>query len=727
MNPKYRFFMSINGGTEFSVNPIYKELTKDYARESNQMFFRAKLNGKLTFVRQDYAKISQSGFSSVFLFRIEYYVNGAWTDYWRGTFYKTDCEFDSDSETCIVTPNVIDEYTNILAGYENEMDLIQLAPEMARINYWKRPVFQFYIKGANTIGCFQMGVYWEQEAEPTTDYNTLSNVYKFDILRSLHKFKVLDSGVSGIDCVYWAYTLPNTINGTDKYGWSTGYKLKVESVQHGNFYYWDLTILDSNDNQLFTNYGEIREAQPIPSSFEMDGVGDYSGQTIAVSYENIQVYGRIVNDVGPDVNPQNYELPDSDITDTSGYKYGEPMAISGGGQTGWEGFVVFQYEFQNEPNQYGQYYENGVAQGYYVPSYGQYHSREDCTPISRNSWGEISVWLNNTNWQQINLANNFRCKPVVLKDAYSFASAINVVVKAIDSSLDFQLTNQYSYLMATLLEQILYITPKSNILESEYDKPAYKAPVTLKTLMEAMRDMFNAYWFIEDGKFRIERVDYFANGRSYTPSSTLPDIDLTQEIVTRNGKSWAYCSSKWKYEKSEMPERYEYGWMDDATAYFDGLPMVMLSPFVSKGQVDQKTVAQISTDINLMLIAPSKFSKDGFAMLSCNADNEVINYNESQGYYIQNGMLSFTYLEREYLNYDMPCWYYKLGDYGDSEVAQSIKRTRVQDVTFPSNTDPDLFRLIKTDIDMGSFEKLSINLSSRQIKATLGYKYGSTE
>ena len=731
MNPIYRFFMSINGGTEFAVNPVYKDLSKEYAKETNQLFFRAKLSGKLTFVRQDYTKIQQAYFDSLFLFRIEQYINGSWTEYWRGTFYKTDCEFDSDSETCKVTPNVVDQYSKILAGYENEMDLIQLAPDMQRINYWKRPVFQFYIGGANTIGCFQMGEYWEQEAEPTTDYNTLRNTYKFGQLRNLHKFKILDSEVAAMNCVYWGLNLPNTFSGYYKDGYTNGYKLKIEEVYYGPGYgyCWDITLLDSNNTQLFANWGEIDPAQPIPSSFEMSGMGDYLGQTITVSYQNILVYGRIVNDVGPATDPQNYLLPDPDITDTSGYKYGEPMGTSGGGQTGFEGFVVFQYEFQDEPNQFGQYYENGVSQGYYVPSYGMFHSREDCLPISRNSWGEISVWMDTTKWALINLNNTFRCKAIVLKDAYSFASSIQKIVKAIDPSLDFQLTNDYSYLMATLLEQILYITPKTNILVSEYDHPASQAPVTLKTLMDGMRDMFNAYWFIEDGKFKIERVDYFANGRSYTPPtpSTEPGIDLTQEIVTRNGKNWAYCSSKWKYEKSQMPERYEFGWMDDATAYFNGLPMVMLSAFVSKGQIEQKNVAQISTDINLMLIAPGGFSKDGFAMLSCNALNEVINLKISDGYYIQNGMLSFTYLEKHYLNYELPCWYFKYGDDGSSEYAQSIKKTRIQDVTFPADTDPDLFELIKTDIGMGSIEKLTINLSSRQIKATLGYKYGSTE
>ena len=720
MNPIYKFYLTVGSSSPQLAFPIWKDLSIDYTKESGQQFFRRKLNGKLTFVREDFDAINNASFGTTFKVKIQMDNGEGFADYWSGVFHKTDCDINEDDKTCIVTPEVEDEYVKILAGYENTMDMIQLAPAMNRISYWKRPVFQFYISGAKTIGCFQMGEYWEQEAEPITDYDTLHNVYKFGLLRSLHKFKVLDSGVSGIDCVYWDYTLPNTINGTDKYGWSTGYKLNIESAQHGNFYYWDLTLLDSNDNQLFTNYGEIREAQPIPTQFYMTGVGEYSGQTITVSYENIRVYGRLVNDVGPDTDPQNYELPDPDITDTSGYKYGEPLGLSGAGYTGWEGFVVFQYEFQNEPNQYGQYYEDGVAQGYYVPSYGQYHSREDCLPISRNSWGEISVWMNTTNWQRINLANNFRCKPIVLKDAYSFASVIQKAVKSLDSSLDFQLTASYSDLMTNKLGQILYITPKSNILKSEYDKPAMKAPFTFKNLMDAMKSMFQAYWFIDNGKFRIERIDFFMKGGSYTTPANV-GRDLTEETVSRNGKAWAFCTNKYQFDKADLPERMEFRWMDECSTIFQGNALVMESAFVSKGSKEEVNVPEITSDINMMLISRDRFSSDGFALLSCDNNDEVINWERSTGFYIQNGLLSFDYLQREYYQYNMPCYSVEVENEDRSINVQSVRKTKRSEANFPCPNDPDILKLIKTLVGNGQFEKLSINLSSRNGKATLKY------
>ena len=49
MNPIYRFFLQIGeNGEKQVVHPTYKDdLTLDYALEPNQMFYRAKLSGKM--------------------------------------------------------------------------------------------------------------------------------------------------------------------------------------------------------------------------------------------------------------------------------------------------------------------------------------------------------------------------------------------------------------------------------------------------------------------------------------------------------------------------------------------------------------------------------------------------------------------------------------------------------------------------------------------------------
>ena len=46
-----------------TVHPIYKDdLAKEYELETNQRFYRAKLSGKITFVRDDYDYINRQSF-----------------------------------------------------------------------------------------------------------------------------------------------------------------------------------------------------------------------------------------------------------------------------------------------------------------------------------------------------------------------------------------------------------------------------------------------------------------------------------------------------------------------------------------------------------------------------------------------------------------------------------------------------------------------------------------
>lgn len=54
-------------GTKQTVCPNYKDdLTLDYELETNQRFYRAKLSGKINFVRADYDIINDAPFDSEF-------------------------------------------------------------------------------------------------------------------------------------------------------------------------------------------------------------------------------------------------------------------------------------------------------------------------------------------------------------------------------------------------------------------------------------------------------------------------------------------------------------------------------------------------------------------------------------------------------------------------------------------------------------------------------------
>ena len=117
MNPIYKFTLAANGGTEQQAFPIYRDdLSKDFELQSNQEFFRAKLSGKLTFVAADYSFIANKPFDTQFDLKIYIsYNNGTtWTEYWHGQFWKTNCTFDDDNKSVTLTPDVVDQYMQII-------------------------------------------------------------------------------------------------------------------------------------------------------------------------------------------------------------------------------------------------------------------------------------------------------------------------------------------------------------------------------------------------------------------------------------------------------------------------------------------------------------------------------------------------------------------------------------------------------------------------------------
>ena len=150
----YRY--SING---HSVLPLMgDDMNKDYDMESGQRFFRTKLSGKVSFTGDDFDYLHSQPFDTDFIFLIERYASGAWTDYVKSKFNKTDCKWDLDDKLVEVTMNPYDEYNAVIEGLDKEYNLIELAPEIESLIITKRPLIQVYIPGESVLSCFVGGI-----------------------------------------------------------------------------------------------------------------------------------------------------------------------------------------------------------------------------------------------------------------------------------------------------------------------------------------------------------------------------------------------------------------------------------------------------------------------------------------------------------------------------------------------------------------------------------------
>lgn len=710
-----------------TVHPIYKDdLAKEYELETNQRFYRAKLSGKITFVRDDYDYINRQSFDTEFLYCIEKSDDGGrtWFQYFQGKFMKTDCTFTDYDKKVVVQPDAIDDYNDVLAGLEKEYNLISLSPSIQHITITKRPLIQIYVPGDSIVSCFLGGTHWEQDADVINDKNELIEKYYFSVCGILKEVQITAKGTpSDIAGLYsgkmnMSRTRANEFTGNMYSSTNTKYYVYVsqDSVEGTPIGRTTVEIRRRSDNVVLFRF---QESQRFPDIYEFD-MNAVSGSgatgTMHANMKTYNVYARYLLDVDKIDDLNTYPLPSDDIVyDNRNYRRAIGYAID----------VVFvSNNFSDTPTEWGL----ASSGKYFAPPYSIYG--QTFYPIARSTWRYASLWFGFSlmDW----ILEEKAQKEYTLRDTFPVASCISVLLNQIAPGITHAATAEYSQFLyggnnpISGLNFRLLVSQKTNIINGEYQQPAQKAPTTLQQFTNMLRDCFKCYWFIEDGKFKIEHIKYFRNGGSYN-SSTVLSHDLTKEINLRNGKPWAFNTSEYSYDKVDLPERYQFEWMDNVTEAFEGMPIQVISKYVTAGKVENINVSNFTSDIDMMLLNPGDMSSDGFALFAAVPTEpggqwklpftrQTVNGVE---YFLQNGYLAFINLQPTYWMYDLPARRVSIN--GSEVYAFGIERKKKQMLSFPANEDPNPLQLIKTYMGNGQVDKLSINLCSRSIKATLKY------
>lgn len=646
MNPIYKFQLSAGTNTRQAF-PVYKDdLAIDYALEQNQEFYRGKLSGKLTFQKDDYLFIRSKAFDTQFdvVISISYDGGQTWAVYWSGQFWKTDCQFNEDDQTAIVTPNVNDRYNAVLAGMDKEYNLIDLAPVIQPVKLDKRPMIQVYVPGQTVIGCFLSGMWWEQECKSVLEtdtvqidgnaYPALEYKYHFSKNKTARIVEVTQQGTPTIPEIYFGdpYSGPGTTEYT-----KGGYKFLRNYVSQSGGAAEIFEIVRISDGAVMW-YVSFVNQQPktYPTEIELAPNTDAGASgNVKLYIHDVSVYARYVTDVEQALGLNTSPIPDDDIVENNrnysraiGYYFPNTIWISDYLTTTPTKWGIYQP---------GLYYDAGIPASVGVG---------EAFPIARAAWGRISFWFVFFAFDSI--AEQYWRKEYTLKDAFPIWSVISVLLAKVAPGITHDGTTDYSQFLydtnpITGVEQRLFITPKSNVISSGYDQPAQKAPITLKRVTDMLRDCFRCYWFIdEQNRFRIEHISYFMRGGTYNPGQPVVGIDLTKQIVTRNGKPWSYARNQYQFDKPEMAARYQFGWMDDVTELFDGYPIDIISKYVNPDNIEQIDVSQFTSDVDYILLNPGAVSKDGFVLLAAKIFNENL-YNDTTAsrdkYLTPNGQL----------------------------------------------------------------------------------------
>lgn len=730
MTPKYRFFLQIGeDGTKQTVCPNYKDdLTLDYELETKQRFYRAKLSGKINFVRADYDIINNAPFDSEFFLYIEKSDDWGQTynQYYKAKFMKTDCTFNDDDKLVTVQPETIDQYNDVLAGLEKEYNLIELAPQIEFLTIRKRPLIQIYVPGDSIVSCFLGGTNWEQDANATTDQNALIQTYHFALCNILKEIQITSHGspavISGLYTGRMATgASANVFEGKLYPELNVNYYIYITQQRIDGLPFGAVVVeirKQSDDTAMF-RYIKSTTLPFDTLEFDLTAVeGSGATGTMHADMKSYNIYARYLCDVEKIDDLNTYPLPADDIVDNNrNYRRAIGYAID---------VAFISNNFSDTPTEWG-LADSGK---YFEPPYSIYG--QTFYPIARSTWRYASLWFGFYLMDWI-LEKKAR-KAYTLRDVFTLSSCINVLLKEFAPGITHEATPEYSQFLYNTNNPIsgksfkLLISQKSNIINGEYQTPAQKAPITLQQIMTMLRDIYKCYWYIEDGKFKIEQINWFRNGGSYGYNPII-DYDLTQLENVRNGKKLAFATSEYSFDKVDMPERYQFEWMDDVTTPFEGLPIEITSKYVTAGKIEEINISNFTSDIDLMLLNPGAISSDGFALFAAVTPSgggqlelpftrQTV---EDVEYYLQNGYLAFINIQPTYWVYDMPARNFKINN-AQSHAMGGIERKKKQTLNFPAGTtDPNPMQLVKTYIGNGQVDKLSVNLCSRNIKATLKY------
>ena len=725
MLPKYRFYINAEGENQRLANPIWKDdLAVEWKLESQEWFYRSELSGSLDFERGDYDYIMAKAFGTMFYVEIQISDNGTgWASYWKGKFTLTDCKVNKSSGIITVKPQADDKYAKILAGMDKEFDLIKLAPEINRIRLNRRPALQVFDGASETITTIFGNLSFE------TDVTLPSDGVQTFIRDNCH-FQVLDNI---IELQFYDVVSPFTPYFAEPFsGEITGDGSILTNATDQYFIeYYDALFREglaiysrSQPGVMRWKYEQDKSDEgaaifPSDLHFEPQTTGDPSLD--AHCYDH-SLYSRVICNKATANGGDTYKIPTDDIVDYNrNYTRCYPYDAND--------MLVRTDRKSNDPTEWG--FDESTGK-YYLPP----NDTDMFIPVGRNMWGNYSVWLEKTN-DYIAIENDATYE-FTLNDAYPLHSCIQVLLNEIDPTIHFSNTAAYSDFLYSGADALqgrnngLWLTPKSNITNGEYQTPAQKAPVTLKDILSMLKNTYRCYWFLgtvnNQTALRIEHVQYFLNGGSYVGSPAV-GIDLTTMANKRNGKKWAFDAETYEYEKVEMPERYQFGWMDEnVTEFFKGQPIVMVSNFVEQGKVEEINVANFTSDIDIMQLNPSGISQDGFALINALPDGNdlyvpIVTFPYGgYSYRAQNAYLSFHMLQWAYWPYNMPSKHIQIEGDDLSPAGVTVSRNKKQTVNIPLGiSDPNMMQLVKTNLGSGQIQQTSIRLTSRMAKTQLRY------
>lgn len=729
MKLEYRYSIAQDESSDFIVvKPIYgDDVTSELERESGQQFFRRKLSGKFRFQGNDYEMINTASFDTVFNVKIELKYTPRlnadieWYHYLTARFMKIDCDFNLDDKNIVTPFEVVDEYNDVMAGLEKEYDLMQLATEKENLTIQKRPLLQIYSPGDKVLSCFLGGSTWEQDCKSVPDANTLIDTYGFFATDNISVLVLgnYPSSYEGLGGVYRGRVTGN-IEGHCVHTNGLYYIERRHTVE------WVCRPTPSGEV-----CGEVKTDFRMSICRMSDKEELFRGE-IDSNYNSL--WGSLDYTMSKwKMTSTGRELPvtySRYLLNTESFGGRIPISISGGDMT------------DNNPNynyaigiDVGGISISNETSGYYT-KYGQapdglYYEEPDediFYPIGQSMWGEFSIWYIPKSLDTVTVEEE-KGRSSFSISTYTISGVIKTLLNKVTPSITHESTLEYSEFLYGKINPIskdvkftLLIQPKGILLRRGQVDSDEVYDISLDSIFKMLRDVYKCYWYIESGKLKIEHIDWFNNGGSYNREDQQTATDLTTYMCTSAKKPWGFSSRKFSYDKEDMPERFNFKWQDDVSRSFTGSSIEILSNYVKKGQIEEVSISDFTTDVDYVLLNPSSTSKSGFVLFAAiNSELPFIEQTfEGKPLFQQNGLLSWVYLHQKYWAYDLPAKQVRIN--GEEVMAKTVMRVKTQTVKYPTAFDVDPQKLVHTYLGQGRVDKSKTTIGTRMNEVTLKYE-----
>lgn len=715
MKTKYRYKLTINS-VEYSAAPLIGDGSSIQGKQPpGQYYHRETLAGGIKFSGADYERIMARPLDEYIFFEVEKSEDygTTWGSRFTGRFTLASAsDIDEDEKKIVVDTEATDIYKAIEDGKDKTFNLPDLTPPLVQLNAVRQPLFQIYIEGSTFINNFLgTGVNWEQPLPSpvfTGVGNDLENIYKFQYI-SGHYFIPGDASTLSPD-VSGTYDKDTRIR-TDN-----AYEIKIIGSGPSLFY----RIVDKNNSDAAVY--ESGTGSPLISvdPYSISGRATFTSLSSASQCRaySPQFYARMLTNLETVGASPTFALPDPDIVaDNNNYTRVLPIDITG--------LAINSALYQVLPTSFGRYAATAAnhAWKYFVRPSNL--GTEQYQPVSKSEWQAFSIWF--VKDATIRSLQEDASQDIIIKDCYRLSDTIKAVITQLNPLLEHEETTAYSDFLYGSSNTIRgarkhpIITSKQHVIIGDYDQPATKLEVRLSSLTELLYIKYRCKAFIDGTKFRIEHEDFFERGLSYTTENVDTDFTLLAEGHTR--LPWTFDTKKYVFEKADIPERLEFGWMDKTSQPFDGFPIDITSKYAQAGNVKDNKIGSFTSDFDYMISQPSDISKDGFWIGDCDQVSADI-YSlpfvtltvDGTVYKLQNGYSSFFYIHAQYYDTRLPA---KKATINKVPVEVAAQRRKVQDITAPPTGVSNWMELQKTQIGNGLVSEYEESLTNGSLKIKL--------